>query len=221
MMSKSLRVSQLGLLSLLLSWASGCIHLEQTIDITGRNSGNFTINFAIPIELYETLAEDQYGADVRLLSRYFDPNFGPTIYSEVNGIRLNQYRVYQRRDNMNVLIKGDILDLRKALGSKALGDFSLSNTDNGASLLTMNLPIPRNLNRQKGSQFTAAERAERELQLKEMITGLRLSLKIIVPNTVISTSAPVQEKQSARWLFDPENDDQFLSNPPELFVEYR
>ena len=96
----------------------GCIHIDQDITITGKNSGMFKVNFAIPVNLYETLKSNSETSEEDALSRYFNPKSGRVAYSEMNGLRLKQYRVYQRGDNLNVLIEGEILDLQKGVPFK-------------------------------------------------------------------------------------------------------
>ena len=220
-MPQCFRLGYFGALIFFLTIVCGCIHLEQSIQITEKNSGIFKINFAIPVELYKTLAPTNSGSEEMLLSRYFDPTFGTSIYSEANGFRLNQFRVYERGDTLNVLIEGEILDLQRAINSKLLGDFSLVTKGHGNLLLSLKLDIHQSLHTEWNSTVSAEKRFERKEQLKEMIAGMRLSLTIQVPHEIIKSSAPLVNTNTVQWVFDPADNDQFLFNPPEIYVEYR
>ena len=217
-MKTVVRPCTFSLIAILLLTCISCIHLEQEILITGSNSGAFKINFAVPINLYHTLVNDAKGrSGSGILSTYLDPKLGSEFYSEKSGLKLSQYRVYERGSNLNVLIEGEIFDLQKACISKTLGDFSLLKVDDGTRLLKVNFD---SVTAALQDIITEDFDKPRE-ELKELVAGIKLSLTIKVTTEIISTSAPIKDEDVAQWVFDPEVDDQFLFTPPELYVEYK
>jgi len=139
------------------------------------------------------------------------------FFSDEDGLEIRQYRVYERGVHTYVRIKGDINDLRKAIRSKKLGNFMLTEDSEGSVTLR--------LGHHWGEQILAAQDLklsdEKKTVIKDLLGQMRLSLSIKVPGKITDTSATDRSKKTATWIFDPSKNDQFLFNPQEIFVSYR
>ena len=205
------------ILFLFLPFSFGCIHLEQEIRIKDASSGTFKTRLAIPLNLYRSFLEADEVRNSDSLMNIFDPKLGSQSYSEINGVKLLQYRAYERGDKLNVLIEGEILDIQSVCDSKILGECKLSQIKDGISSLEFASfsPLISSLPSNPENELSKTE------QLKKVVKGMRLSLIIQVPDTVVETSASIVKDNLVQWIYDPEVDDSFLSTPPKLFVKFK
>ncbi len=195
---------------------NGCIVLDQEIEITGEKHGVFRISVVLPASVYHHYRDRANGAGETHPAFFLDPTHGREYFPEKEGFRVTHYRVFEQDDRAYVRIEGRITDLQRAFASGKLGDFMYSRRDDGTWLLQLNLA--------ESTRVGGADQANIEAdvnEMREILDGLQLTLKIIVPREIVDTSATQRDKRAVQWTFDTRKNDAFLRNPPRLYVYFQ
>ena len=112
-------------LSLLTLFLSGCLQIQQVIEIRKENKGSFKLEISLPLEIYQKfIAGDKVPE-----AKYFDPVKGTAYFAATDGFRIKKYRVFDNAEEGGAMrkyiqVEGDITDVKKALASGKLGDFA-------------------------------------------------------------------------------------------------
>ena len=189
----------------LLTLVTGCLHLEQEINLNNNNSGKFRIFFSVPRAMADQFADPENSQHLGW-RQLFNIRSGQKLYEEGSGLSVTRYRVFDRDARRHVRIEGRIDNLERALASGKLGTWQLESIG-GNTRLTAHL---------QESTDPAGEDARREFW-----DGLYLSLIVTVPGTIVDTSASEFRNDRARWTFDTGETKDFLRQPPRIYVEFK
>lgn len=206
------RTWRLALAALLALAASGCLQVEEELEVGRDNRGRFALRMSVPLPVYRTFVEEPGKVHWPELARFFDIGAGPGCFPAAEGFDVYRYRVFEKDGRKHLQIDGNLTDLNKALASGKLGPFKPGTTGAGAQRLDLLLPPP------PGGDAAAQQRRVEEL--RRLAGGLQLALRLTVPNRIVDTNAPKRDKRSATWTFDVDKDASFLAQPPAIFVVY-
>ncbi|MFT5130907.1 MAG: hypothetical protein ACI8W8_004539 [Rhodothermales bacterium] len=190
----------------------GCVHLDQELIITSETKGKFLIRASIDSNVYQAFIKRGNSA----VTDWFDPVAGSKWISEADGAVVDTYRVYERDGRQHLKIEGLITDLPTFIKSGKTGAFELSKRG-GNHRLKLRLKAPSG---QKPARALGGEEVLTE-KLAAIAQGMRLDLTITVPQVVTATTAPFKKGTSVKWIFDVDKDPSFLSDAPEISVEYQ
>lgn len=186
--------------------AGGCIHLEQKISIKSENHATFHVYYSVPNELAKTFADSANPAHLRY-RELFDISQGRKWYEADSGIAITRYRVFDQGDRRHVRVEGRTDDLSRAFASGKLGSWRLESLDN-VSRLTADTGVS-----------VKGEKSPR--QTEHLWDDLYLNLIIEVPGEILKSTAPKRKKKRVQWTFDTDKNADFLTQPPEILVEYK
>ncbi len=204
-----------GLLSIVLIIGAGCVHFEEIIEIKENNTGSFQYNLSIPVDIYQSVKSKNIENNPYSIFQFFDPKLGSNYFASESSLSLDRYRVYERKDRIYAKINGTISNLRNALDSKKLGNFSLiTGSEDNLSILGLRLVDNSNF-------FQINNDTAKKEKIKELLEGAILSLKIIVPNKIVDTSGKVKSKKTVLWVFDTNKNDDFLKTKPDIFLSFK
>ncbi len=181
---------------------TGCLRIQQEIEIQEKNTGAFKIQVSLPIKVYKEFVVGQGGQT----EAYFDPEKGAAYFAEKDGFQISKYRIFDHEDRKYIQIEGKMTDLKKALASGKLGNFEMKTVEKSTTLrLKWNLP---------------ADAAPKH-KISKAAAGLKMFLKIKVPGKITETTSPQKERKEASWTFNADADRKFLEHPPKIEVTYK
>lgn len=190
--------------------ATGCIQLEQTVLLNGDGSLAVTCHYSVATDSVGLLAtgarviqEWQGRADE--MPPWFTSEAAVRQHFAATGVTLQRYRSYQAggRHHVELLLFAEYGPA--ALNSGLFGPLRCDRLADGSVRLWADLPQP---------SLPSAGLDPQALRALTQDLVLRLDLR--VPGTILSTTAPRHSRNAATWVFDPGQDDAFLTAVPRL-----
>ena len=210
------RAASLGIGVLLAVLASGCVHLEQRVEIESDGTARVFYHYSVAEDAFETLQTAQRvvehwqgrppPASDGQLNWFFSRDQAASHFSG-NGLRLASFRDYTKVGRKHVELSVVAEDIFKALSSGKFGLFSLSRTEDGNWRLLADLatdPGPHELTEE---QLT---------HLRALCDDLWLCLEVTAPTHILESTASEVRGSRAKWVFDPGNDESFLKQTPRI-----
>ena len=130
-------------------------------------------------------------------------------YFPDDNIRLQRYSSVLRAGKQSVTIECTMDSVSKALASGKFGAFSLVKTESGPYRLHADLPL--------GGEVSDPVKLER---LRALTKGLKLQFIVQVPGKILTAPGAEIAARTARWTFNPAQNDACLKTPPAIDLTY-
>lgn len=195
---------------------TGCIKMEQDITLNKDGSGNVKFVYGMSEqtisqmkamqEMSKSMGEEggepadednPFKFDEDEVKREFEA-------MKDQGITLNSVKTTKKDGWQYMNIDFDFKDVSKLDDTPVFENVSIIKNADGNYVITSKMD-----NNNMGGGDAGAEQMKAMLP---MLSGMRISIKINTPNAIISTTAPIKDKNSAEWVFDVDEDpDSFLN----------
>ena len=208
------------LAAVVLVGTSGCVHLEQTIQIKPNGAARFTYHYSVAEDTLETIAAGhrtiegwqggQPGPGLTDLNWLFNAAAAERHFAG-HGIKLKRHRTYTKGGRRHVELALSATDVGRALDSGKFGEFSLTRTETGEFRFHAHLvaePEPQELT------------PEQLNRLRALCDDLWLSFSVEVPTRILETTATRVDGKRATWVFDPAQSADFLVQTPVIGLSF-
>jgi hypothetical protein len=182
----------------LLLITSGCLHLEQTIDIHQDGSLSVEYHYIFTEDQIRILAASQAQID-QWQSHEPSPALPPLFdrqqalnYFSGDGIKLKNYRSYVAKGRRHVIIQCEAQKARQALDSGKFGDFVLEKNAQGDLDFKAEMIGDGPVTSANPGLLNALSHAKEPFYLK---------LTVNTPTKILQTSAKDQQKRQAVWEY--------------------
>jgi len=195
---------------------TGCLKMEQDITLNKDGSGNVKFVYGMSeqtIKQMEAMKEmsksmGEEGAEPAEDDNdfEFDVDKVKKGFEEMKeqGITLNSATTTKEDGWQYMNINFDFKDVSKLDDTPVFENVSIIKNADGNYVITSKMD-----NDNMGGGDAGAEQMKAMLP---MLSGMRIAIKINTPNAIVSTTAPIKSKDSAKWLFDVDKDpDSFLN----------
>ncbi|MCM8532186.1 MAG: hypothetical protein NE330_13580 [Lentisphaeraceae bacterium] len=173
---------------------SGCVTLDEYIQINGDGSAKIVLKYSMPVSGMKILKDSEKA--LQELNKQEDGSDKPRIFDVVKmkahfkrfkDVHVISLRVHEEDDKMNAYINLQIDDLRKALREGLLPYTSLEKDDKNYVFSAL---YPFNLSRMKKKPSAA-------------LKDLEISFKVKTPGVINETNAHSKLANLAEWSYGP------------------
>ena len=209
-----------GIIVLLALWGAGCVELEQVMVIRADGGGAITLHYLIDSQLLAAQASAQKAVEgmqtgevpadktAEQLKWILNEEKARAYFSDDN-IRLQRYSSVMNSGKQSVTIECTMDNVSKALTTGKFGTFSLIKTEAGPYRLHADLP--------QGGEVSDPAKLER---LRALTKGLKLQFAVQVPGKILTAPGAEIAGRTARWTFNPAQNDACLKTPPAIDLTY-
>ncbi len=204
---------------------TGCIKVDQVITLNKDGSGNVKLTYGMSeqsIKQMEAMADmskqmaEQQGEEAPEDEKpfEFDEDEIAQDFKDLaeEGITLNSVDVEEKDGWKYVNVDFDFADIGKLDSTDMFDDnpITLAKNADGNYVITADM---------SGGDMGGDQNKEQMKAMLPMFKGMRIAMKLKTPTDIISTTAPIKEKQSAQWVFDVDEDPDSFLNMSETKME--
>jgi hypothetical protein len=180
-----------------LMFLSGCVHLDEYIEINGDGSAKLVFTYSVPKSTSDLLNDSESVLQDlnnnflgRTVPRIFDEKSMREYLSTFKGVEIVSIRVNEEDYRINAYIHLRVENLRQSLRDGLLPYTSLEKS--GKDYVFASL-LPFDLTKLKKSD-----------SLYHMTKDMKVSFKVKTPSEITGTDAPKQLANYAEWNYSPE-----------------
>ena len=184
-----------------LIWASlflsGCVHLDEYIQINKNGSAKIVISYSMPVkdmtllkDSEAVLAELNDSKEKVSLPRIFDEKKLRTHFEKIDGVEVISLRVNEETGRMITYFHLHVLDFRKALRD---GLFPYTSLEKEKENYVFAARYPFNLSKIKSDN-----------KLLKVLNEMKVTFKVKTPSVISETSGKKTLANMAEWAFSAE-----------------
>ncbi len=199
---------------------TGCVHLEQGIELRKDGSATFTYRYSVATDVYELVETGQHvlenwqgrsAVDDPMLLNWFFSEARAREHFSGPGLRIETCRTFDEGGRRQFELVATAADARHALGSGKFGLFTLRRERSGAFRFAADMV---------SSDDVRDVNPEELARLQQLCDDMKLVLKLTVPTKLLDSTATRASKREASWVFEPARDGAFLARPPTISATF-